>query len=328
MRRRDFITVLGAMAATWPRAARAQQPAMPVIGFLASSLPDTFPDRMRAFFQGLSEAGFDEGRNLTIEYRWAGGQYDRLPALAADLVQRNVNVIAAIGGPAQALAAKAATSTIPVVFQVGVDPVEIGLVTNLARPSGNVTGVASLNMDVARKRLEVMHELLPAATSFALLFNPSTPASADIQMREFQAAARTLGIELQTMPASTEGDFDAAFAAMVKQRVGGLLIGVDVLFTSRNAQLAELAVRNKLPTISPYREFPAAGGLMSYGGDIGESWHLAGVYTGRVLRGEKPASLPVQQSTKVELILNLKTAKALGISVPLSLLGRADEIIE
>ena len=326
MKRREFITLLGG-AAAWPLVARAQQ-RLPVIGFLGSASPNTFPERMRAYFQGLRQAGFEEGRNVAIEYRWAEGRIERLPALATELVQQKVDVIAAIGGPPQALAAKAATSTIPVVFQVGADPIALGLVASLSRPGGNITGVASLNVDVGPKRLELMHELLPSAKTIAFLFNPANASTAEMQTKAFQTAAQTLGIELRALPATAERDLEAAFARMIDAKVSGVVIGNDVVFTSRSAQLAELSLRDKLPAVSPFREFPMAGGLMSYGGDILDSWRLGGVYTGRVLKGEKPADLPVQQSTKVELIVNLKAAKALGFTVPMLLLGRADEVIE
>ena len=327
MQRRKFITLLGGTAA-WPLAARAQQPVVPVIGFLNNSSPDSFPDRMRAYSQGLDQAGFNEGRNVAIEYRWAGGQYDRLPALAADLVRRNVNVIAAIGGPTIALAAKASTTTIPIVFQVGVDPVRSGLVASLNHPGGNVTGLTSLNVDVGPKRLELLHELVPAATIVALFVNSANPINAERDATEAQKSALTLGVELHVLQVSDERDFTDKFGTLVQLGAGALLLGTDALFTSRSEQLAALAFHHMLPTISPYRRFAVAGGLASYGGDITESWRLAGVYTARVLKGEKPVDLPVIQSTKVELVINLKTAKALGIAVSLPLQGRADEVIE
>jgi len=329
MRRREFITLVGGAAASTALSppARAQQ-TLPVIGFLGSALPTTFPERMRAYFQGLREAGFEEGRNVAIEYRWAEGRIERLPALATELVHRKVDVIAAIGGPPQALAVKAATSTIPVVFQVGADPIALGLVASLSRPGGNLTGVASLNVDVGPKRLELMHELLPSAKTIAFLFNPANTSTAEMQTKLFQTAAQTLGIELRALPAAAERDLEAAFARMIEAKVSGVVIANDVVFTSRSAQVAELSLRDKLPAVSPFREFPMAGGLMSYGGDILDAWRLGGVYTGRVLKGEKPADLPVQQSTKVELIINLKAARALGVTVPMLLLGRADEVIE
>ena len=324
MKRREFIMLLGG-AATWPLGARAQQPSMPVIGLLGATTPHGYAAQLAAFLQGLSEAGFIEGRNVAIEYRWAEDQYDRLPALAADLVRRQVTVIATLGGNTASVAAKAATTTIPVVFHGSVDPVEAGLVASLNRPGGNVTGVVTLNMDTGQKRL--MHELLPAATTIGLLLNPAN-AVAEAQSKDLQAAARTLGLQLRIANASTERDFDAAFASLSQGQVPGLVIGTDGFLVSQSEQLAALTVRHSLPTIFQYRAFVTAGGLMSYGGSVTDSYRLSGVYTGRILKGEKPADLPVQQATKVELIINLKTAKTLGITFPITLLGRADEVIE
>jgi putative ABC transport system substrate-binding protein len=325
MRRREFITLLGG-AAAWPLAARAQQPAMPVIGFLGSGWPDRSADVLRPFRQGLGETGYVEGRNAAIEYRWAEDQYDRLPALAVDLARRPVAAMAAVGASAAA-AAKAATATIPIIFNMGVDPVDRGFVASLNRPGGNLTGVSNLNVGLEQKRLELMHEVVPTAMIIALLLNPTNPL-AETNTSDVQAAARTLGRQLHVLHASTERDFDTVFATLVRVRAGGLVIGNDGLFINQREQLGALTVRHAVPAIYFNREFAAAGGLMSYGGDFADSYRRLGVYTGRILKGEKPADLPVQQATKVELIINLKTAKALGITVPLPLLGRADEVIE
>jgi putative ABC transport system substrate-binding protein len=327
VRRREFITLLGG-ATAWPWAVRAQQPAMPVIGLLGSESPDLWAVRMRAFHQGLSETGFIEGRNVAIEYRWADGHNDRLPELAADLVRRRVAVIAAPGSTPAALAAKAATSTIPIIFWIGGDAVQLGLVASLNRPEGNISGLTTLNVLLGPKRLELLHQLIPTASDFALLVNPTDRTNAEIITRDVQAAARTLGLELHVLNASTEHDFDIAFANLVLSRAGGLVIGTDAFFSSRLELLSALANLHAVPTVYQFREFVAAGGLMSYGGSIMDAFRGAGIYTGRILRGEKPADLPVQQVTKVELYINLKTAKALGLSVPNTLTGRADELIE
>jgi putative tryptophan/tyrosine transport system substrate-binding protein len=325
LRRREFITLLGGGAA-WPLTARAQQPAMPVIGLLGSASAQRYAAQVAAFRQGLEEAGYSTA-NLAIEYRWAEDQYERLPALAAELVRRQVSVIAAIGGVPAALAAKAATTTIPIVFQTGADPVAVGLVVSLSRPGGNVTGVTALNVELGPKQLELLHELVPTATLFAVLINPSSPL-AETLSKNLQAAARTLGLQLHVLQASTERDFDPVFTTLIQLRAGGLVITPDAFFVGRSEQLAALALRDSVPTVHHYREFAVAGGLMSYGTSVRDSYRLVGVYTGRILKGENPADLPVQQSTKVELFLNLKTAKAFGLTFPLSLLGRADEVIE
>jgi putative ABC transport system substrate-binding protein len=324
--RRKFLATLGG-AAAWPFAARAQQPAMPVLGFLNGGTAEGYAPMVAAFRQGLNEAGYVEGRNVAIEYRWAEGHYDRLPALAADLVQQKVTVIAATSTPA-ALAAKAATSTVPIVFTTGGDPIKLGLVASLGRPGGNLTGVTTLNVEVGPKRLELARELFPGATTFALLVNPASPLAATVS-KDLQAVTDTLGVRLHVLHASTEADFEAAFATAAQLRTAALVISTaDPLFNSHAAQLGALALRHSVPAIYQYREFAAAGGLMSYGGYATDTYRLGGVYTGRILKGEKPADLPVQQATKVELIINLKTAKALGITVPLPLSGRADELIE
>jgi putative ABC transport system substrate-binding protein len=327
MRRREFITLIGGAAATWPVAARAQQPAMPVVGFLRSTTAAGSAQLVATFRQGLNEAGFVEGRNVAIEYRWADNQNDRLPALASDLVRRQVTAIVAAGIPA-ALAAKAVTTTIPIVFEIGADPIEVGLVASLNRPGGNLTGVTSLNVEVGPKRLELLHEVVPTTRSIALLVNPASPSNAEVQSRNLETAARSLGLELHVVHASTERDFDAVFASLVQLRAGALTIGNDAFFLSRSEQLATLTVRQAVPTIFAYREFAAAGGLMSYGGSLTDAYRLTGVYTGQILKGAKPADLPIVQSAKFELVINLKTAKTLRLKVPQTLLVAADEIIE
>jgi putative tryptophan/tyrosine transport system substrate-binding protein len=324
--RRKFIALLGG-AAAWPLAARAQQPATPVIGFVNPTSAQGFARPLSAFLKGLGETGYVEGRNVVIEYRWAENRNDRLPAMVADLVRRQVSVIAATSTPA-AVAAKAATTTIPIVFEVGSDPIQLGLVASLRRPGGNITGATQLVQEVTPKMLELLHELLPTAHIMGLLVNPASPDLAQTNTSKVLAAAHTLGLELHVLNASSERDFEGVFAKLIELRAGGLVIGAEALFTSHSEQLAAISVHHGVPTIYKGREFAAAGGLMSYGSDIWDSYRLAGIYTGRVLKGEKPADLPVQQATKVELFINLKTAKAFGINVPLPLSGRADEIFE
>ena len=326
MRRREFLGVLGGAAAAWPLSAYAQ-PAMPVIGYLGAESPAAFASRVRAFRQGLGEAGYVEGRNVAIEFRWAEGQHDRLSALAADLVGRRVSVIVAPGGAPAALAAKSASTTIPIVFEMGADPIAMGLVATLQRPGANLTGVTSLNVQVTPKRLEILHEVVPAAALIAVLLNPTSP-TAGSQLRNLQAAADTLGVRLRILQASAARDLDGVFETLVQLRSGGLVVVSDTFFATHSEQLAALTVRHAMPTIHQSRDFAVAGGLMSYAGSFVESHRQAGIQTGRVLKGERPADLPVQQVTKVELIVNLKTAKALGLTMPLTLLGRADEVIE
>jgi len=325
-RRRQFLTLLGGAAAAWPLAARAQQTARPVIGYLSAGLPGVFEERLHAFRQGLGEAGFVEGRNVTIEFRWAGDDVERFPTLAADLARRQVAVIAAFGGNYGALAAQAATSTIPIVFGVGDDPVAAGLVPNLSRPGGNMTGAITLGVELIPKRFELMHELVPAGI-IAALVNPKRNNADDVVMR-LQSAARTLGREVHVFEAANEREIDAAFASLAQLSARALVIGNDAYFNSRAKQFGALALRHAVPTIYQYRDFVAAGGLMSYGSAITDTYRIVGAYVGRVLKGEQPRNLPVQQATRIELILNLTTAKALGLSFPLTLLGRADEVIE
>jgi putative ABC transport system substrate-binding protein len=326
MKRRAFIALLGGTAVAWPLAARAQRPATPVVGFLTNISEQGSAAQVTAIRRGLAEAGFVEGRNLAIEYRWGNERNDRLPELAADLVRRQVAVIMA-GGISATIAAKAATTTIPIVFNAGVDPVERGLVASLSRPGGNLTGVSNLNVGLEPKRLELLHEMLPTAATIGLLVNPTNPLAATIS-KDVETAARALGLTLAIIQAAAAGELDKAFAAWRERRAGGLVIGNDGLFISRREQLGALTARHAIPTIFQFREFAAAGGLMSYGGSSSDPYRLVGIYAGRILKGEKAADLPVQQSTKVELILNLKTARALGLTFPLTLLGRADEVIE
>jgi putative ABC transport system substrate-binding protein len=327
MRRRDFMTAVGAAALIAPQHGRAQQAAMPVVGFLNSNASLLFVRPLDAFHRGLAEAGYVNGKNITIEYRWAESRNERLPAMAVDLVQRQVSVIAATTTPA-ALAAKAATATIPIVFETGGDPIALGLVASLSRPGGNVTGVTQLTSLLAPKGLEIMHELLPAARHMAVLLNPASPRIAEDVAIGVRAAAHTLGLELHELNASTEAEFDGVFSVLRQVPGRGLVISPDPFFTSRNEQLGALAARHAVPAIYIRPEFAAAGGLASYGNDIADSYRLAGLYTGRILKGEKPADLPVQQATKVELVINLKAAAALGLTVPTTLLARADEVIE
>jgi len=325
MRRREFITLLGG-AAAWPLAARAQQPVMPVIGYLDAGAPETSARLAAAFRKGLAEAGYAEGRNVAIEYRWARNEYDRLPEMAADLVRRQVIVIAAMGGTPTALAAKAATTTIPIVFGFGGDPVQTGLVAILNRPGGNITGVVTMNVEVAAKRLGLLHELVPGATRFAVLVNASNSAAASLT-RDALAAAAPAGWQIEFLAVSTNRDLSAAFASFAK-RVDAVMVAPELLFVSRRVQLLTLAARHAVPIIYPSREFAEAGGLMSYGSSFTDMHRQVGIYAGRILKGEKPADLPVMQPTTFEFVINLQTAQALGIDVPSTLLARADEVIE
>jgi putative ABC transport system substrate-binding protein len=325
MRRRDFITLLGG-AAAWPIVARAQGSAKTAIGYLSVRTLKSEASLLAAFRQGLGVGGFVEGQSLSIEYRFADGRYEQLPAMAADLARRQVAVIFAGGGTAAA--AKAATSTIPIVFSGNTDPVQSGLVTSFNRPGGNVTGVSNLSGDVTEKRLQLLHDLIPTASTMGYLINPSAPIDLEALRRRGQAAAASLGLDVHFLEAGSEGDFETAFASLQQLRAGALLIGPDPYFTSRSEQLAGLALRHAVPASYQFREFAAAGGLMSYGGSISEGYRLAGTYAARILKGEKPADLPVQQSTKVELVINLNTARALGLTVPQALLFAAEEVIE
>ena len=325
--RRAFITLLGGVAAAWPLAARAQQAAMPVIGFLNNQSADAIADRVRAFRQGLKDAGFAEGENVAIEYRWADGQFDRLPALAADLVRRNVVVIAAANTPS-ALAAKAVTTTIPIVFNVAEDPVKLGLVASLARPGGNLTGINSFISELTAKRLGLLRELVPGATRIAILVNNPTGPLAEITLRDMETATRAMGMQIKVLNASTSGEINAAFATFVHERPDALFIAPDSLFTVRRVQLAHLTTRHAIPAISFSREFAEVGGLMSYGSNQSDNYRQVGVYAGRILKGVKPADLPVVQASQFELVINAETARTLGLIVPPMLLARADEVIE
>jgi putative ABC transport system substrate-binding protein len=325
MRRREFISLLGG-AATWPLAAPAQQTAMPVIGFLSTGSPDMSTQLVAAFRQGLNEIGYVEGQNVAIEFRWARGDSDRVPGLAKELIGRRVNIIFTSDTSAS-VAVKTATATIPIVFQVGGDPVKLGLVGSLNRPGGNITGVSQFANVLEGKRLELLHELLPAANAIGFLINPNSP-NADSQIRDAREAARTFGLKLAILNASGERDFETAFASLVQQGIGALLLGADPLFFSRRDQLVSLAARHAIPTIYSFREFAAVGGLMSYGNSVTDAFRRGGVYTGRILRGEKPADLPVDQATKFQFVINMKTAKALGVKISDNLLSLADEVIE
>ena len=326
MNKREFITLLSGAAVAWPLAARAQQPAMPVIGFLHSSSPE--PYRLRAFRQGLKDAGFIEGENVAIEYRWADSQIDRLPALAAELVQRRVAVIAASGGTPSILAAKAATTTIPIVFALAEDPVRLGLVASLARPSGNLTGINFFGTELAAKRLELLRELVPGAIRIAVLVDPTNATNTETTVRGVEAAARAKGLQIQVLNASNSREVDATFATLASERPDALLVGSTAFLADRRVQLAQLAARHAVPAIYVDRQFAEVGGLMSYGASLGDAFRQVGVYSGRILKGAKPADLPVLQSTKFELVINAPTARMLGLTVPPTLLATADEVIE
>jgi putative tryptophan/tyrosine transport system substrate-binding protein len=327
IRRRAFITLIGG-AAAWPLAAQAQQPTMPLVGFLCDSSPEANADLSAAFRKGVNEAGFIEGRNVAIEYRWAGGQLDRLPALAADLVRRQVAVIAAAGTTATVFAAKEATATIPIVFNVGFDPVKAGLVAALNKPGGNITGITTLNTQLGSKWVGLMHELLPSAKRFAVLINPEVRMNTVDLVTDVQAAAAAVGLQIEVVSASTSSELEMALPGVVQKQASALMIAPDAMFLDRRARLATLALRDGVPAIYVNRAFPEAGGLMSYGSDWTDTFRQAGVYVGRILKGERPADLPVQQQTKFDFVINLKTARALGLQIPDRLLALADEVIE
>jgi ABC-type uncharacterized transport system substrate-binding protein len=328
MRRREFLGVLGGAGAAWPFAARAQQPAMPVIGFLHSASAAAYTGLVAAFRKGLSEAGYSEGQNVAIEFRWGEGRNERLPELAAELVHRQVAIIVTPGSTAATLAAKAATTTVPIVFLSAVDPVKTGLVASLHRPGGNVTGVSDIGVQLAAKRLGLLHELLPGAARFALLVNPSNPGITEPFVTEVQTAASVIGRHIEVVAARTDSDIDKAFATLVNKRADAFLVSTDALFVTRRVQLVTLAARHAVPAMYFRREFAEAGGLMSYGSNLADQFRQIGIYAGRILKGEKPAEMPVQLPTKFEFVVNLQTAKVLGIEVPPSLLARADEVIE
>jgi putative ABC transport system substrate-binding protein len=328
MRRREFIAGLGGTAALWPLAARAQQPVMPVIGLLATTSPDGYTERLRAFRQGLKDTGYVEGENVAIEYRSADNQFDRLPQLATDLVRRRVAVIATAGGPVSALAAKAATATIPIVFIVTEDPVRLGLVASLARPGGNLTGINIFIGELAAKRMEFLREVVPAATRVAVLVNPANATITETTLRDVEPSARAMGLQIQVLNASTSREIDAAFATFVRERPDALFVGSDPFFYSRRVQLALLAARHSIPATYAVREMAEAGGLMSYGTSLTDAWRQVGVYAGRILKGAKPTDLPVVQASKFELVINAQTARMLGLTVPPTLLSTADEVIE
>ena len=328
LKRREFVTLLGGVAAAWPLAAHSQQQPMPVIGYLDPRSPEAIADLLHAFRQGLKEAGFIEGENVAVLYRWAENQTDRLPALVAELVHRRVAVIATIGGPPSAFAAKAATTTIPIVFLVGEDPARLGLVASLARPGGNLTGIDFFTNELTGKRLELLRELVPAAKRIAVLVNPANSSLTEATLQDVQPAARALGLQVKVLTAETNRQIDAAYATFQRERPDALLVGADPFFVNRRLQLAHLATRLALPAVYAGRDYAEAGGLISYGANLADAYRQVGVYTGRILKGEKPADLPVLQPTKFEFVINLQTAKVIGLDVPAKLLALADEVIE